>query len=91
MPALRRVARYGDGWHPVGANPAVPLRPAELRASLDQLFRMTEAQGSEHLAETLDRMERFGGILFEPAAPLSPPVRLDRLRTTHRLRRERWP
>ena len=31
-PALRRVARLGDGWHPVGANPAVPLRPAELRA-----------------------------------------------------------
>jgi len=24
--ALRRVARLGDGWHPVGATPAVPLR-----------------------------------------------------------------
>ncbi len=46
-PALRRAARYGDGWHPVGANPAVPLRPAELRASLDQLFRMTEAEGRD--------------------------------------------
>jgi probable F420-dependent oxidoreductase len=46
-PALRRVARYGDGWHPVGANPAVPLRPAELRASLDQLFRLTEAEGRD--------------------------------------------
>ena len=30
--ALRRAARLGDGWHPVGANPAVPLGPAELRA-----------------------------------------------------------
>ena len=28
--ALRRVARLGDGWHPVGANPAVPLRAPEL-------------------------------------------------------------
>ena len=46
-PALRRVARHGDGWHPVGANPAVPLRPAELQASLDQLFRMTEAEGRD--------------------------------------------
>jgi probable F420-dependent oxidoreductase len=46
-PALRRVARHGDGWHPVGANPAVPLRPAELRASLDQLARMTEAEGRD--------------------------------------------
>jgi probable F420-dependent oxidoreductase len=42
--ALRRVARLGDGWHPVGANPAVPLRPPELRASLDDLRRLTEAE-----------------------------------------------
>jgi probable F420-dependent oxidoreductase len=42
--ALRRVARLGDGWHPVGANPAVPLRPGELRASLDELYRLTEAE-----------------------------------------------
>ena len=42
--ALRRVARLGDGWHPVGANPAVPLRPAELRASLEELYRLTEAE-----------------------------------------------
>jgi probable F420-dependent oxidoreductase len=42
--ALRRVARLGDGWHPVGANPAVPLRPAELRAELDDLRRLTEAE-----------------------------------------------
>src|ERR671924_427283 len=32
--ALRRAARYGDGWHPVGANPAVPLRPHELEVAL---------------------------------------------------------
>jgi probable F420-dependent oxidoreductase len=52
-PALRRVARYGDGWHPVGANAAVPLRPAELRASLEQLFRMTEAEGRDPSALTI--------------------------------------
>jgi alkanesulfonate monooxygenase SsuD/methylene tetrahydromethanopterin reductase-like flavin-dependent oxidoreductase (luciferase family) len=52
-PALRRVARHGDGWHPVGANPAVPLRPAELRVSLDQLFRMTEAEGRDPSALTI--------------------------------------
>jgi probable F420-dependent oxidoreductase len=52
-PALRRVARYGDGWHPVGANPAVPLRPTELRASLDQLVRMTEAEGRNPSALTI--------------------------------------
>jgi probable F420-dependent oxidoreductase len=52
-PALRRVARHGDGWHPVGANPAVPLRPAELRASLDELFRLTEAEGRDPSALTI--------------------------------------
>jgi probable F420-dependent oxidoreductase len=52
-PALRRVARYADGWHPVGANPAVPLRPAELRASLEQLSRMTEAAGRDPSALTI--------------------------------------
>ena len=37
------MARLGDGWHPVGANPAIPLRPAELRASLDELRALTAA------------------------------------------------
>ena len=51
--ALRRAARFGDGWHPVGANPAVPLAPAELRALLDELFRMTEAEGRDPHALTI--------------------------------------
>ena len=51
--ALRRVARLGDGWHPVGANPAVPLRPPELRASLDELRRLTEAEGRDPVALTI--------------------------------------
>ena len=51
--ALRRVARLGDGWHPVGGNPAVPLRPAELRASLDELHRLTEAEGRDPGALTI--------------------------------------
>ncbi len=45
--ALRRVARLGDGWHPVGANPAAPLRPPEMRARLDELHRLTEAEGRD--------------------------------------------
>jgi probable F420-dependent oxidoreductase len=52
-PALRRVARYGDGWHPVGANPAVPLRPPELQASLDDLRRLTEEAGRDFEALTI--------------------------------------
>ena len=62
-PALRRAARLGDGWHPVGANPAVPLRPAELRASLDQLFRMTEAEGRDPSALTIS----FKAPVYDPS------------------------
>ena len=42
--ALRRVARLGDGWHPVGANPAAALRPPEMRELIDELRRLTEAE-----------------------------------------------
>ena len=45
--ALRRAARLGDGWHPVGGIAAVPLRPAEMRASLDELYRLTEKEGRD--------------------------------------------
>ena len=51
--ALRRVARLGDGWHPVGANPAVPLRPPELRALFDDLRRLTEAEGRDFSTLTI--------------------------------------
>jgi probable F420-dependent oxidoreductase len=52
-PALRRVAKYGDGWHPVGANPAVPLPPHELQAALDDLKRLVEAEGRNPAAVTI--------------------------------------
>src|SRR5881296_1432519 len=51
--ALRRVARLGDGWHPVGANAAVPLPPAELKALLDELHRLTEEAGRDPKSVTV--------------------------------------
>jgi probable F420-dependent oxidoreductase len=45
--ALCRVARLGDGWHPVGANPGAALPPEELRVLLEELYRMTEAEGRD--------------------------------------------
>ena len=44
--ALRRTARHGDGWHPVGAIAASPLPPQEMRAHLQTLKQMTEAEGA---------------------------------------------
>lgn len=46
-PALRRVARIGDGWHPVGATAASPLPPEEMRDKLGQIRRMMEAEGRD--------------------------------------------
>lgn len=45
--ALKRVARLGDGWHPVGATAASPLPPAEMREKLAALREMTEAEGRD--------------------------------------------
>ena len=44
-PALRRVAKLGNGWHPVGATSASPLPPEEFQDLLDELKRMVEAEG----------------------------------------------
>ena len=46
-PALRRVAKYGDGWHPVGATSASPLPPKEFQGLLDQLKQLMEAEGRD--------------------------------------------
>ena len=51
--ALRRTARHGDGWHPVGAVAASPLPPQEMRAHLDTLKRLTEAEGRDFSALTI--------------------------------------
>ncbi len=61
--ALRRVARLGDGWHPVGANPAVPLRPPELRGLLDELSRLTEAEGRDPSTLTIS----YKAPVYDPA------------------------
>ena len=65
--ALRRVARLGDGWHPVGANPAVPLGPAELRGLLDELARLTEAEGRDPSRLTIS----FKAPLYDVGTPVA--------------------
>jgi probable F420-dependent oxidoreductase len=62
--ALRRVARLGDGWHPVGANPAVPLRPSDLRAALDRLARLTERESRDPSRLTIS----FKAPVYDPGA-----------------------
>jgi len=64
-PALRRVAKYGDGWHPVGATAASPLPPAEFRGLLERLKRLTEAEGRD-----------FGALTISFKAPSYDPGRI---------------
>ena len=65
--ALRRVARLGDGWHPVGANPAVPLGPADLRRDLDELSRLTEAEGRDPSTLTIS----YKAPLYDVSRPVA--------------------
>ena len=65
--ALRRVARLGDGWHPVGANPAVPLTPADLRRDLEELYRLTEAEGRDPSALTIS----YKAPLYDVSRPVA--------------------
>ncbi len=48
--ALRRTARHGDGWHPVGAIAASPLPPQEMVVHLETLKRLCDAEGRDFSA-----------------------------------------
>jgi probable F420-dependent oxidoreductase len=63
--ALRRTARYGDGWHPVGAIAASPLPPQEMKAHLNTLKGMTEAEGRDFSAITIS----YKAPLYDTGVP----------------------
>jgi len=43
--ALRRAAELGDGWHPIGGVPTVPLEPEDLETRLEKLAGYARAAG----------------------------------------------
>jgi probable F420-dependent oxidoreductase len=46
--ALRRVARVGDAWYPIGSNPRHPMENAgQLSQAIDRLRRYTEEAGRD--------------------------------------------
>jgi probable F420-dependent oxidoreductase len=71
-PALRRTARFGDGWHPVGTVDTAELRPPEYASTVETLKRMTEAEGRDPAAITL----AFAARLRETLAPITRPDRM---------------
>ena len=47
-PALRRTARYGDAWYPIGTNPQHPMNTlARYKAAIARIRKMTEDAGRD--------------------------------------------
>jgi probable F420-dependent oxidoreductase len=63
--ALRRTARHGNGWHPVGAIAASPLPPEEMRTHLATLKQLTEAEGREFESLAIS----YKAPLYDSAVP----------------------
>ncbi len=45
--AIRRAARLGDGWHPIGGVPTAPLEPEDIRHDLELLHDYARAAGRD--------------------------------------------
>jgi probable F420-dependent oxidoreductase len=43
--AIRRAARLGDGWHPIGGVPTIPLEPDDMARDLETLVADAEKAG----------------------------------------------
>jgi len=65
--ALARAARYGDGWHPLGAVEPEPLAPPALAGKLETLKRLTGQAGRDFATLTLSFVGRLN-LTAEPAA-----------------------
>jgi probable F420-dependent oxidoreductase len=61
-PALRRTARLGDAWYPIGTNPSFPMDSlARYRAGVAKLRKLTAEAGRDPGAVGLAyRVQRFG-------------------------------
>ena len=69
-PSLRRAARLGDAWYPIGTNNAHPLDSLpRYRAGIERLRRATEAAGRKRDAVALTyRVKRYGEALAPTAS-----------------------
>jgi len=61
-PALRRAARLGDGWYPIGTNPQHPLDSLpRLRGGIERLRRLVSDAGRDPAGVTVAyRVQRYG-------------------------------
>jgi len=68
-PALRRTARLGDAWYPIGSNPAFPLDSlARFRAGVEKLHKFTAEAGRDPKSIGLAfRFPKYGAALPDKA------------------------
>jgi probable F420-dependent oxidoreductase len=66
--AIRRAARLGDGWHPIGGVPTIPLEPEDMKRDLALLAELARAAGRDpkeiHVAlkgSLFDREKKIAG------------------------------
>lgn len=45
--ALRRAGKLGDGWHPIGGVPTIPLEPEDVKRDLETLAAHAQAAGRD--------------------------------------------
>jgi probable F420-dependent oxidoreductase len=45
--AIKRAARLGDGWHPIGGVPTIPLEPDDMKRDLALLAKFAEDAGRD--------------------------------------------
>ena len=64
-PALRRVAKLGTGWYPIGTNPQHPLDTlARLRAGIERMRKLVAEAGRNPAEVTMAyRVQRYGSAI----------------------------
>jgi probable F420-dependent oxidoreductase len=68
-PAMRRAARLGDGWYPIGGNPQHPLNTlSRYKAASERLRKLTEEAGRDPSSVALTyRVHRHGTLVAAKA------------------------
>ncbi|MDP7589036.1 MAG: LLM class flavin-dependent oxidoreductase, partial [Dehalococcoidia bacterium] len=67
-PAIRRAAKLGDGWAPIGLRPPAILEPEELAGKIARLRTLTKEAGRPEDAVTISFST---GVSFDKAPALS--------------------
>jgi probable F420-dependent oxidoreductase len=69
--ALRRAAELGDGWHPIGGVPTIPLEPEDVARDLDTIAGYAQKAGRDFKSIRV----ALKGSLFDREKQITPGKR----------------